>query len=67
MISTQAHTMPQKCLERMPDVFQSENPQQKAIEKVWEVIQGGLHVRHATINYVDIYVNYYTTAPMSTI
>ena len=47
IIITQAHTMPQKCLKRMPDVFQSKNLQQKAIEKVWEVIQGGLHVRHA--------------------
>lgn len=38
--------MPQRCLKRMPDIFKSKNSQQKAIEKVWEVIQSGLHVRH---------------------
>ena len=37
----------------MPDVFQSKNPQQKAIEKVWEVIQGGLHVRFAKMTTIN--------------
>ena len=41
--------MPQRCLKRLPDIFQSENSQRKAIEKVWEVIQRGLNVRYAQL------------------
>ena len=49
--------MPETCLKRLPYIFQSKNRQQKAIKKVWEVIQDGLHVSKT---YIHMYLHIIT-------
>ena len=57
-ILTQAHTMPQICLERMPQMFHSKGHQQEAIKKIWKLIQDSLCVRiHMhVLNYLALYI-----------